>query len=44
MVYNRNPIKMDASGVPLFLETPICCFGLDLFFVGDSLRIGMPWN
>ena len=22
----ENPIKMDDLGVPLFLETPICCF------------------
>ena len=26
----ENPIKMDDLGVPLFLETPICCFS-DVF-------------
>ena len=33
MVYfMENPIKMDDLGVPLFLETPICFFQVNMYF------------
>ena len=40
MVYfMEKPIKMDDLGVPLFLETPICCW--HIFFQKNKMQLQM---